>query len=99
VRSATADAPAARGIPARLAFILAASMVPAALFAILLIGYDYYDRERDRLVRDSMGTARALRAAVDMDLAGVKSALLALASSPHLSSANLGAFHGRRARR
>jgi hypothetical protein len=56
VPSVQDDALAARGIPARLAFVLAASIVPAALLALLLIGYDYYDRERDRLVRDS--TAR-----------------------------------------
>lgn len=91
--SATADAPAARGIPARLAFIFAASVVPAALLALLLIGYDYYDRERDRLARDSMVTARALLAAVDTELSSVKAALLALATSPHLFSGDLGAFH------
>jgi hypothetical protein len=48
VPSTQGDALATRGIPARLAFILAASIVPAALLALLLIGYDYYDRERDR---------------------------------------------------
>jgi Cache domain len=69
-------------------------MVPATLIALLLIGYDYYDRERDRLARDSMTTARALIAAVDAELVGVRSALLALATSPHLSSANFAAFHG-----
>ena len=87
------DALATRGIPARLAYVLAASIVPAALIALLLIGYDYYDRERDRLVRDSMVTARALAAAVDTELSGVRSALLALATSPHLSSGDLAAFH------
>src|SRR5262249_42754050 len=56
------------------------------------IGYDYYYRERDRLARDSMTTARALIAAIDAELAGTKSALLALATSPYLSSANLAAF-------
>jgi hypothetical protein len=78
---------------ARLAFVVGACVVPATLIAILLIGYDYYHRERDRLMRDSMTTARALMAAVDAELAGVRSALLALATSPHLSSANLAAFH------
>jgi hypothetical protein len=87
------DAIAARGIPARLAFVLAASIVPAALIAMLLIGYDYYDRERDRLVRDSTVTARALLSAVDTELSGVRSALLALATSPYLSSGELAAFH------
>jgi hypothetical protein len=59
VPSTQGDALATRGIPARLAFILAASIVPAALLALLLIGYDYYDRERDRLVRDSTRTSPA----------------------------------------
>jgi len=93
VPSPHGDALATRGIPARLAYVLAASIVPAALIALLLIGYDYYDRERDRLVRDSMVTARALAAAVDTELSGVRSALLALATSPHLSSGDLAAFH------
>jgi hypothetical protein len=60
---------------------------------MLLIGYDYYHRERDRLARDSMATARALLAVADTELTGVKSALLALATSPHLSSGDLAAFH------
>jgi len=68
-------------------------MVPAALVAMLLIGYDYYHRERDQLARDSMATARALLAVVDAELTGAKSALLALATSPHLSSGDLAAFH------
>ena len=79
---------------ARLAFLVGACIIPATLIAILLIGYDYYHRERDRLTRDSMTTARALIAAVDAELTGVRSALLALATSPHLSSQNLAAFHG-----
>jgi len=82
-----------RRTAARLAFIVGACVVPATLIAALLIGYDYYSRERDRLARDSMATARALLAVVDTELTGVKSALLALATSPHLSSADLAAFH------
>jgi len=82
-----------RRVAARLAFVVAACILPAILIALLLIGYDYYQRERDRLARDAMATARALIAAIDAELAGVKSALRALATSPHLSSANLAAFH------
>ena len=40
-----------------------------------------------------MATARALLAVVDTELTGAKSALLALATSPYLSSADLAAFH------
>jgi len=68
-------------------------MVPAALFAVLLIGYDHYHRERERLVRDSTVTARALLAAVDTELSGVKAALRALSTSPYLSSLDLAAFY------
>jgi uncharacterized BrkB/YihY/UPF0761 family membrane protein len=85
VPSAPGD-PLHRRTAARLAFVVGTSIVPATLIAILLIGYDYYDRERDRLARDSMATARALLAVVDTELTGAKSALLALATSPHLSS-------------
>ena len=73
--------------------MLAASIVPAALLAVSLIGYDYYSRERERLARDSMATARALVAAVEMEFKGAKLALYALASSPHLSSGDFAAFH------
>jgi hypothetical protein len=78
----------------RLAFVCAAAMVPAALLAIVLVGYDYYERERSRVIRDSLGTTRALIAAVDTELTSARSALFALATSPHLSSGNLAAFHG-----
>jgi diguanylate cyclase (GGDEF)-like protein len=60
--------------------------------AVVLISYSY-DRERARLVRDSIATARALTSAMDRDLAGLQSALYALATSPHLSSHNFRAFH------
>jgi len=61
--------------------------------AIVLISYSY-ERERGRLVRDSIATARALSSAMDRDLAGVQSALYALATSPHLPSSDFRAFHG-----
>jgi hypothetical protein len=80
-------------VAARLLLIVAAAIVPAALLGALLVGFDYYDRERQRMIRDSAATTRALVAAVDMELNGVKSALLALATSPHLGSGDLAAFH------
>jgi hypothetical protein len=52
-----------------------------------------YQRERARLVRDSIATARALTSAMDRELAGVQSALFALATSPHLTSGDLPAFY------
>ncbi|HEU5176759.1 MAG TPA: cache domain-containing protein, partial [Burkholderiales bacterium] len=81
----------------KLAFVIAAAMVPAALLAVVLIGYDYYDRERSRLIRDSTATARALSAAVDTELTAVKAALFALATSPHLGSGDMAAFHAQAA--
>jgi diguanylate cyclase (GGDEF)-like protein len=60
--------------------------------AVVLISYSY-EHERGRLVRDSIATARALTSAMDRDLAGVQSALYALATSPHLASGDLRAFH------
>jgi hypothetical protein len=77
----------------RLAFVIAAAIVPAALFALLLIGYDYYERERAQLTRDSQSTTRALAAAVDTEFAVVKAALLALATSPSVRAGELAEFH------
>ena len=79
-------------IRSRLALLVIACVVPASLMAVVLISYSY-ERERGRLVRDSIATARALTSAMDRDLAGVQSALYALATSPHLASNDFGAFH------
>jgi hypothetical protein len=77
----------------RLLFVLAASMVPAALLGTLLVGYDYYERERGRLIRDSTATTRALVAAVDTDFTATRSALMVLAASPALRAGDLAGFH------
>lgn len=74
-------------------FLIAASLVPALLAAVALIGWDYYDREREREVRDSLATAHAMAASVDAELSGIKSALFALASSPYLEKDDFAAFH------
>lgn len=79
-------------IRSRLALLVIACVIPASLMAVALISYNY-QRERARLVRDSIATARALTSAMDRELAGVQSALVALATSPHLSSDNLRAFY------
>jgi diguanylate cyclase (GGDEF)-like protein len=60
--------------------------------AVALISYDYR-QERARLVRDSIATARALTSGMDRELAGMQSALFALATSPHLSANDLRAFY------
>lgn len=83
--------------PVRLLWLVTACIVPAALLAVALIGYDYYERERARLVSDSLATARAMGAAVDAELTGVRATLLALATSPSLASDDLAAFHAQAA--
>lgn len=52
-----------------------------------------YQRERSRLVRDAIATARALTSVLDRELAGVQSALFALATSPNLLSNDFSAFY------
>jgi hypothetical protein len=74
-------------------FLVAASLVPAILLAIALIGWDYYVRERERQTRDSLATAHALGAAVDAELNGVQSVLFALATSPSLEKEDFASFH------
>jgi hypothetical protein len=76
-----------------LTFVIIAALVPAVLLAMLIVGYDYYSQERDREVRDSLATARAMAASVDAQLKGVEAALFALASSPYLSGEDLAPFH------
>ena len=83
----------ARASRAYLAFIVAACVVPAALIGAALVGYDYYKRERARIVRDTAATARALGAALDMELGGVTSALFALSTSPLLAAGDYAGFH------
>lgn len=77
----------------QLLFVVVASLVPAVLAAIALIGWDYYGRERERELRDSLATARAIAAAVDAELNGVKAALFALATSPYLGKDDFADFH------
>jgi hypothetical protein len=78
-------------IRSTLALLVIACMIPASLVAAVLITYNY-QRERSTLVRDSILTARALTSALDRELAGIESALFALATSPFLSSNDLVAF-------
>jgi hypothetical protein len=79
-------------IRSRLAWLVIASVIPAALMVAVLISYSY-QRERSRLVRDSIATARALTSVLDRELAGVQAALFALATSPDLTSNDLSAFY------
>lgn len=69
-----------------------ASLLPAAIAAGLLIGYSY-ERQRANFEHNTLETARALTQAVDRELASGRMALQALATSPHLASGDLAAFH------
>jgi signal transduction histidine kinase len=72
--------------------LVAASVLPAALAAALLIGYSY-DRQRAIIEQRTLEIARALAQSVDRELATGRVALLVLARSPYLASGDLAAFH------
>ena len=72
--------------------LVAASVVPAALCASLLIVYAH-DRQRTLVENRTLDVARALAQTVDRELARYQAAMLALATSPHLTSGDLAAFH------
>jgi hypothetical protein len=79
-------------IQRQLVRLVAASVIPAALAAALLIGYSY-DRQRTLSEDRTLDIARALVQTVDRELASAQAALLALATSPYLASVDLAAFH------
>lgn len=79
-------------IRSKLVLLVIACVVPAALMAILLITHDY-QRAREQLLLNSLGTARAMISVVDRDLTSIESSLVALATSPYLDSGNLHAFY------
>ena len=72
--------------------LVAASLLPAALCAALLIVYAH-DRQRELVESRTLDVARALAQTVDRELARYQAAMLALATSPHLRSGDLAAFH------
>ena len=79
-------------IRSRLALLVTACVLPALLMAVALINADY-QHQREQMLRDAIGTGRAMSFAVDSDLASVVSALRALATSPNLTRGDLPAFH------
>jgi hypothetical protein len=76
----------------RLALLVMASVVPAALMALVLISH-IYGRERERFVLDSMATARAMTQAIDRELASVRIAAEVLSTSPYLQRGDLSGFY------
>lgn len=81
-----------RSVRGWLTLLVFACTLPAFAAAALYIAFEY-QRGREQLVRDSLATARALTAVVDRELAGTRSGLLALASSPWLRADELERFH------
>ena len=72
--------------------LVIACVVPAVIVATFII-LRSFTRERASFERDLVGTARALSQAVDAELKGDRSALLALATSPYLASSDLASFY------
>ena len=85
----------ARAVRTYLAFIVAACIVPAALLGAALIGYDYYHRERARIVRDSTGTARAMVHEIDRELAAIRLAAQVFATSQPARAGEIEALRAR----
>jgi PAS domain S-box-containing protein len=81
-----------RTIRAWFALLVIACILPAAIAATLLITHSY-QRERARVERSTIETARALMQAVDRELSSAQGALQALATSPYLLSGDLLAFY------
>ncbi len=82
----------APSIRSRLLYLVVACIVPAALMAILLIGYDY-TQARAAFITGAMATARANAMDVDKEFATVEAALRALATSPDLARSDRQAFY------
>ncbi|HXZ21271.1 MAG TPA: cache domain-containing protein [Pseudolabrys sp.] len=72
--------------------LVVACVLPAVVVATFIIARSF-NQERAGLERDLIGTARALSQAVDAELGGARSALLILATSPHLASRDLTKFY------
>lgn len=79
-------------IQGQLIRLVLAALLPAALAAGVLIVYSY-QRQRASFEHNTLDTARAMTQAVDLRLASSRMALQALATSPHLASGDLAAFH------
>lgn len=79
-------------IRSRLVLLVFACVVPATLVAVALITYNY-QRERVRLVRDSIATARTMVQEVDRELSSIALAAEILSTSPELKSGDVRGFY------
>jgi PAS domain S-box-containing protein len=76
-----------------LTMLLAALIVPAVV-AVAVLFVHSYQRERAAIERATLDVSRALMQAIDRELASARAAMQALATSPNLDHADLGAFYG-----
>lgn len=81
-----------RSIRFRLASLVAACMVPVCLIAVFLV-HEAYRQKRSLIEQHMQGTARALRATLEFELADVQTSLQVLSTSPSLAQGDFAAFH------
>lgn len=79
-------------IRSALALLVIACVIPASLMTALLISYNY-QREHDRLIRDSIATARALVQVIDRELTSKVLAAEILGTSRSLESGDIPEFY------
>lgn len=79
-------------IRSKLVLLVTACVLPASLMAVVLIAHDY-QRTRELLLSNLLGTARAMVSVVDRDMTSIESSLIALGTSPYLASKNYRAFY------
>jgi signal transduction histidine kinase/CheY-like chemotaxis protein len=80
-------------IQARIALLVIACILPAALLAVFVI-YLSYDRERSNIRLHTLEIARGLMRVVERDLAANEAALHGLATSKQIDIGSFAAFHG-----
>ena len=76
----------------KLVLLVTACVLPASLMAVVLITHDY-QRAREQLLSNLLGTARAMMSVVDRDMTSIESSLVALGTSPNLTNRNFRAFY------
>jgi PAS domain S-box-containing protein len=74
--------------------LVAVCLIPAIVMAGGFV-YQGYVNGRTKLVRESLGTARALMAAVDAEFASAETSMYALSTATSLVEGNFAAFHKR----
>lgn len=82
----------APSIRSKLVLLVTACVLPASLMAVVLITHDY-QRTREQLLFNLLGTARAMVSVVDRDMTSIEASLVALGTSPYLASRNFRSFY------